>query len=71
MILMYTIFNRFLHMIYYIPVQSVEKIDKNEGFAVDGTDLIIVGLAICWGNRDSYYISFKDEDTESKKLLCY
>ncbi|CAG2241135.1 POLQ [Mytilus edulis] len=45
-------------------VQSVEKIDKNEGFAVDGTDLIIVGLAVCWGNRDSYYISFKDEDTE-------
>ncbi|VDI52041.1 DNA polymerase theta, partial [Mytilus galloprovincialis] len=48
----------------FIRVQSVEKIDKNEGFAVDGTDLIIVGLAVCWGNRDSYYISFKDEDTE-------
>ncbi|XP_077202429.1 DNA polymerase theta isoform X2 [Paroedura picta] len=40
-----------------------------EGFPVGGTeDLLLVGLAVCWGGKDAYYISLQDEAPEPAEI---
>ncbi|KAK3585671.1 hypothetical protein CHS0354_020237 [Potamilus streckersoni] len=41
------------------PVQ----IDSSTGgFEVEGMDLVIVGVAVCWENRDSYYVALTSQN---------
>ncbi|KAL3883562.1 hypothetical protein ACJMK2_029814 [Sinanodonta woodiana] len=35
----------------------VQVDSSNGGFEVEGMDLVIVGVAVCWENRDSYYVA--------------
>ncbi|XP_037381368.1 DNA polymerase theta isoform X2 [Talpa occidentalis] len=40
---------------------------RNDGFPVNGCDdLLVVGLAICWGGRDAYYLSLETEQKHSE-----
>lgn len=39
------------------------------GLGVGESDLVIVGLAVCWENRDSYYISLCDSQEEGELVL--
>lgn len=33
---------------------------KDDGFPVQGCeDVLVVGLAVCWGGKDAYYISLQ------------
>ena len=32
----------------------------SRGLKVEGEDQVIVGVAVCWGAKDAYYVSFKD-----------
>lgn len=35
-----------------------------DGFPVrDGDGLVLVGLAVCWGSRDAYYVSLEQEQS--------
>ncbi|XP_008937926.1 PREDICTED: DNA polymerase theta, partial [Merops nubicus] len=46
---------------------------KDDGFPVQGSeDLLVVGLAVCWGGRDAYYISLQQiqDQTEISMSLA-
>ncbi|KAG8522018.1 DNA polymerase theta, partial [Galemys pyrenaicus] len=47
---------------------SSQKIPiRNDGFPVKGyDDLLVVGLAVCWGGRDAYYFSLETEQKHSE-----
>lgn len=36
------------------------KEGNQKGLSIDGSDEAVVGIAVCWGGRDAYYISLKD-----------
>ncbi|KAM9035080.1 DNA polymerase theta-like isoform 2-T2 [Sarcophilus harrisii] len=50
------------------PVISPELIPvTDDGFPVKGhEDILLVGLAVCWGERDAYYVSLKQEENHSE-----
>ncbi|XP_049641821.1 DNA polymerase theta [Suncus etruscus] len=40
---------------------------RDDGFPVKGyDDLLVVGLAVCWGGRDAYYLSLQKEQKHSE-----
>uniref|UniRef100_A0A8D0YDW5 DNA polymerase theta n=1 Tax=Sus scrofa TaxID=9823 RepID=A0A8D0YDW5_PIG len=40
---------------------------RNDGFPIKGCDdILVVGLAICWGGRDAYYFSLQKEQKHSE-----
>ncbi|XP_054985461.1 DNA polymerase theta [Sorex araneus] len=40
---------------------------RDDGFPVKGCDdLLVVGLAVCWGGRDAYYFSLQKEQKDSE-----
>uniref|UniRef100_A0A8C4TR75 DNA polymerase theta n=1 Tax=Falco tinnunculus TaxID=100819 RepID=A0A8C4TR75_FALTI len=46
---------------------------KDDGFPVQGCeDILVVGLAVCWGGRDAYYISLQEiqDQTEISMSLA-
>ncbi|XP_007493816.2 DNA polymerase theta [Monodelphis domestica] len=49
-------------------VRSPELIPAtDDGFPVKGhEDLLLVGLAVCWGERDAYYLSLQQEELHSE-----
>ncbi|XP_043917795.1 DNA polymerase theta [Protopterus annectens] len=39
---------------------------KVDGFLVSGNeDFVVIGLAVCWGGKDAYYISLQQEQNDS------
>ncbi|XP_061833003.1 DNA polymerase theta isoform X2 [Nerophis lumbriciformis] len=45
------------------------KHKKADGFPVRGSDgSVLVGLSVCWGARDAYYISFQREQNQGLSL---
>ncbi|XP_077977729.1 DNA polymerase theta-like [Glandiceps talaboti] len=34
-----------------------------DGFLVDGEDLVLTGLSVCWGDKDAYYVSLQSNTT--------
>ncbi|XP_015280018.1 PREDICTED: DNA polymerase theta [Gekko japonicus] len=41
----------------------------DDGFPIEGTeDLLVVGLAVCWGGKDAYYISLQEEAPEQAEI---
>uniref|UniRef100_A0A8C5IXI9 DNA polymerase theta n=1 Tax=Junco hyemalis TaxID=40217 RepID=A0A8C5IXI9_JUNHY len=43
---------------------------KDEGFPVQGCeDILVVGLAVCWGGKDAYYISLQQIQDQSEISL--
>ncbi|XP_072469974.1 DNA polymerase theta [Notamacropus eugenii] len=49
-------------------VRSPELISvPDDGFHIKGhEDILLVGLAVCWGERDAYYLSLQREDNHSE-----
>uniref|UniRef100_A0A4X2K4M7 DNA polymerase theta n=2 Tax=Vombatus ursinus TaxID=29139 RepID=A0A4X2K4M7_VOMUR len=49
-------------------VRSPELIPvTDDGFPVKGhEDILLVGLAVCWGERDAYYLSLQQEENHSE-----
>lgn len=49
-------------------VSSPQKTSaEDDGFPVHGSDgVIVVGLAVCWGGRDAYYLSLQKEQKHSE-----
>ncbi|XP_048202684.1 DNA polymerase theta isoform X2 [Perognathus longimembris pacificus] len=44
-----------------------ETLTIDDGFLVQGSDdIFVVGLAVCWGGRDAYYVSLQKEQTHSE-----
>uniref|UniRef100_A0A8C0ZMU3 DNA polymerase theta n=1 Tax=Castor canadensis TaxID=51338 RepID=A0A8C0ZMU3_CASCN len=44
-----------------------ETLIRDDGFPVQGSDdILVVGLAVCWGGRDAYYFSLQKEQTHSE-----
>ncbi|KAK3748922.1 hypothetical protein QZH41_019878, partial [Actinostola sp. cb2023] len=41
-----------------------------KGLAIDGTDEAVVGLAVCWGGRDAYYISLRESGHVTEGTGC-
>ncbi|XP_068607098.1 DNA polymerase theta [Brachionichthys hirsutus] len=42
-----------------------QKLHEADGFPVgDGDGLVLIGLAVCWGARDAYYISLQQEQSK-------
>ena len=40
------------------------------GVLVENCDLMVVGLAVCWGNQDAYYLNLRtSQDGELSMLL--
>ncbi|KAM8819926.1 DNA polymerase theta [Eudromia elegans] len=40
---------------------------KDDGFPVQGCeDILVVGLAVCWGGKDAYYISLQQNQDETE-----
>ncbi|MEJ1283198.1 polymerase (DNA directed) theta [Cricetulus griseus] len=52
-------------------VSSPQKTSaEDDGFPVHGSDgVIVVGLAVCWGGRDAYYLSLQKEQKHSD-IFC-
>lgn len=43
---------------------------EDDGFPVHGSDCaVVVGLAVCWGGKDAYYLSLQKEQKQSGKYL--
>lgn len=41
---------------------------KDDGFPVQGReDILVVGLAVCWGGKDAYYISLQQVQDQTGK----
>ncbi|XP_041642292.1 DNA polymerase theta isoform X2 [Cheilinus undulatus] len=41
-----------------------QKLDRVDGFPVRDSDgLVLIGLSVCWGARDAYYISLQQEQS--------
>ncbi|XP_054244104.1 DNA polymerase theta [Indicator indicator] len=41
--------------------------DKDDGFRVQGCeDILVVGLAVCWGGKDAYYISLQQRQDQTE-----
>lgn len=37
-------------------------LQRADGFPVsDGDGMVLIGLAVCWGARDAYYVSLQQE----------
>ncbi|XP_048577953.1 DNA polymerase theta isoform X3 [Nematostella vectensis] len=36
----------------------------SKGLDIEGTDEVVVGLAVCWGSTDSYFMSLMDPDSD-------
>eukprot|EP00064_Thunnus_orientalis_P007166 superscaffoldBa00000781_g7185 len=46
-----------------------QKLHRADGFPLrDSEGLVLIGLSVCWGARDAYYISLQQE--QSKGLSC-
>ncbi|XP_054633899.1 DNA polymerase theta isoform X2 [Dunckerocampus dactyliophorus] len=46
-----------------------QKLHGADGFPVRGSDgSVLIGLSICWGARDAYYISFQREQSQGLSL---
>lgn len=44
-----------------------QRLHRVDGIPVRDSDgLVLVGLAVCWGSRDSYYISLQQEQSIGK-----
>ncbi|KAM6162866.1 DNA polymerase theta [Erethizon dorsatum] len=44
-----------------------ETLVRDDGFPVQGSDdTLVVGLAVCWGGRDAYYVSLQKEQKHSE-----
>ncbi|XP_018551255.1 LOW QUALITY PROTEIN: DNA polymerase theta [Lates calcarifer] len=42
-----------------------QKLNRTDGFPVRDSDgLVLIGLSVCWGARDSYYISLQQEQSK-------
>ncbi|XP_060092287.1 DNA polymerase theta [Heteronotia binoei] len=42
---------------------------QDDGFPIEGTEgLLVVGLAVCWGGKDAYYVSLQEEATEQAEI---
>ncbi|EPQ13387.1 DNA polymerase theta [Myotis brandtii] len=48
-------------------VSSPQETPIRDGFPVKGCDdILVVGLAVCWGGKDAYYISLQKEQKHSE-----
>ncbi|XP_061535067.1 DNA polymerase theta isoform X1 [Phycodurus eques] len=46
-----------------------QKLRRADGFPVRGGDgLLLIGLAVCWGARDAFYISFQQKQNKGLSL---
>ena len=56
----------------YVTGSTDDANDVNtdvDGIVVEGTSIRIVGLAVSWANRDSYYIALTKTNVQGKKYL--
>ena len=63
-------FQRFLTISLWIYIVSFpqEASIRDDGFPVkDCDDILLVGLAVCWGGKDAYYFSLQKEQKHSGK----
>ncbi|XP_074856845.1 DNA polymerase theta isoform X1 [Carettochelys insculpta] len=51
-------------------VRSPRRIQvKDDGFPIKGSeDILVVGLSVCWGAKDAYYISFQEKQGEETEI---
>lgn len=51
-----------IHLVSFPEESPVE----DGGFPVHGSDgVVVVGLAVCWGGKDAYYLSLQKEHQHS------
>ncbi|XP_040001213.1 DNA polymerase theta isoform X2 [Xiphias gladius] len=44
---------------------SHQKLNRTDGFPVRDSDgLVLIGLSVCWGARDAYYVSLQQEQSK-------
>ncbi|XP_054858086.1 DNA polymerase theta [Eublepharis macularius] len=49
--------------------QGQTSAHQDDGFPFEGTeDLLVVGLAVCWGGKDAYYISLQEKPPEQAEI---
>ena len=54
----------FTHLVSSPQEATVE----DDGFPVRGSDgAVVVGLAVCWGGKDAYYLSLQRDQKQSGK----
>ena len=39
------------------------------GVLVENSDLMLVGLAVCWGEQDAYYVNFRSSQDGKLSLI--
>ena len=59
----FNLYNRFVGC-----KRSTETVSR-DGIEVSARDLVIVGVAVCWENRDSYYLTFTSNDPEGIYMM--
>lgn len=41
-----------------------QNLNRTDGFPVgDSEELLLIGMSVCWGGRDAYYISLQKEQS--------
>lgn len=54
-----------ISLILFFPASAADQ--AVDGFPVRDQDgLVLIGLAVCWGSRDAYYISLQQEQSAGK-----
>uniref|UniRef100_A0A672JB02 DNA polymerase theta n=1 Tax=Salarias fasciatus TaxID=181472 RepID=A0A672JB02_SALFA len=49
--------------------KDLQKLNTANGFPVRGReDVVLIGLSVCWGARDAYYVSLQEEQSLSASL---
>ena len=50
------------------PVSAAVAAAVEDGIRINDSDVVLVGLAVSWENRDAYYVALTD--TAAKGLFC-
>lgn len=57
-----------ISLLIYLVSSPQETPNRDDGIPVKGCDdILLVGLAVCWGGRDAYYFSLQKEQKHPGK----
>lgn len=60
-----------ISLLIYLVNSPQETPVRDDGVPVKGCDdILVVGLAVCWGGRDAYYFSLQKEQKHPGKLIA-
>ena len=48
-----------------------KKSSKADGLVIEDEHILVTGLAVCWGDKDAYFISFQETPTQGTETFFF